>query len=179
MDKLIEKEVTAHTLYSGKIINLRVDDVSLPNGNGAIREYVEHRGGAAVLPIDNHGNAYLVKQFRYPYRELLLEIPAGKLEEGEPPITTAIRELKEETGFTGNVTPCGVLYPTPGYTNEKLYIFIATDLRKGDVCPDEDEFIEVVKVPMSELIEWVTEGKIKDAKTAYAVLRYAYTSKKG
>ncbi|MBO5776170.1 MAG: NUDIX hydrolase, partial [Clostridia bacterium] len=113
MDNLIEKEVNAHTLYSGKIINLRVDDIALPNGDCAIREYVEHKGGAAVLPIDNEGNAYLVKQFRYPYRELLLEIPAGKLEVGEPPIVTATRELKEETGFVGKVEPYGVLYPTP------------------------------------------------------------------
>ncbi|MBO7156757.1 MAG: NUDIX hydrolase [Clostridia bacterium] len=178
MDNLIEKEVNAHTLYSGKIINLRVDDIALPNGDCAIREYVEHKGGAAVLPIDNEGNAYLVKQFRYPYRELLLEIPAGKLEVGEPPIVTATRELKEETGFVGKVEPYGVLYPTPGYTNEKLYIFVATELEKGDMCLDNDEFLEVVKVPLEELTEWVLSGKIKDAKTAYAVLRYALTAHK-
>ena len=172
-EKLIEKEVKANKLYDGRIINLRVDDVLLPDGRAAKREYVEHRGGAAILAIEE-GQVYLVRQFRYPYREVLLEIPAGKLEAGEEPIVTAARELEEETGLRAErIEPYGVIYPSPGYTNEKLYIFVAYGSKQSAAHPDSDEFLNVVRMPVAEAIDKVTSGEIKDSKTCYALLKYA------
>lgn len=177
-DKLLtETELNQNAVYSGKILNLRVDDVLLPNGNVAKREYVEHRGGASVLAVDDDGYAYLVRQFRYPYREILTEIPAGKLEKGEAPEETARRELEEETGLTGDIVPYGLIYPTPGYTDERLYVFLAKNLTKRSEHLDEDEFLDVVKMPVKELLNKVNNGEIKDGKTCYAVLKYALENK--
>ncbi len=173
-ERLIEKERKKTVIYEGKIINLRVDDIVLPDGNDAKREYVEHRGGASILAVDGEDNVYLVRQFRYPYREILEEIPAGKLEMGEDPIETARRELQEETGLVGDIIPYGLIYPTPGYTNENLYIYLATNLKKGDTHFDEDEFLDVVKRPIRDVLQDIYEGKIKDGKTCYAVLKYAH-----
>ncbi len=169
---LIEKTTKATYLYKGKIINLRVDDVTLPNGEASTREYVEHRGGAGVLAVDDENYVYLVKQFRYPYGEEMLEIPAGKLEEGELPIVTASRELSEETGLQGTVEEFGLLYPTPGYTNERLYIYLATNLRQKEAHPDSGEYLTVVRISLAEAYGKVLKGEIKDAKTAYAILKY-------
>lgn len=171
------KENTLHesTFYHGKIIDLHLDEIELPNGEHAYREYVSHRGGAAILPVDGD-YIYLVRQFRYPYKEILTEIPAGKLELGEDPIVTATRELEEETGTVGNIRPLGIIYPTPGYTNEKLYIFVATDLKKTQTHFDDDEFLDVVRVPLKTALKDVLDGNIKDAKTAYAILKYAFSS---
>lgn len=167
-----EKEVKANVVYKGKILTLRVDDILTPDGKNAKREYVEHRGGAGILAIDKEGYVYLVKQYRYAYREELLEIPAGKLEEGEPAITTAMRELEEETGLKGKIEEFGLLYPTPGYTNEPLYIFIATDLETSEQHLDEGEFLDVVRLPFIEAYDMVISGKIKDGKTCFAILKY-------
>ncbi len=171
-EKLVEKEVKANKLYDGRIINLRVDDVLLPDGRAAKREYVEHRGGAAVLAIDD-GQVYLVRQFRYPYREVLLEIPAGKLEAGEDPCVTAARELEEETGLkAASIESYGVIYPSPGYTDEKIYIFVADGLEQSNAHPDSDEFLNVVRMPVAEAIDKVTSGEIRDGKTCYAIMKY-------
>ena len=169
-----EKTLQETMLYKGRIISLYCDDVLLPNGDTAKREYVTHRGGAAILPVDEEGNVYLVRQFRYPYREEILEIPAGKLEEGEEFYSTAVRELEEETGMkAGKMTSLGILYPSPGYTNEHLYVYLATELGKGRIHLDEDEFVNTVKMPYREAYEMVMDNRIKDAKTCYAILRYA------
>ncbi len=173
-DNLIEKRISSEKKFSGKIIDLSVDFVLLPDGKKAEREYVSHRGGASVLAIDNEQNMYLVRQFRYPYGKILLEIPAGKLESGEDPAVAAARELEEETGFTGIITSYGSIYPTPGYTNENLFIFLATDLKQTHRHPDEDEFVDVVKMPLKSVLKKVLDNEIKDAKTCYAVLRYCY-----
>jgi len=175
MNKNIEeKTLQENLLYKGRVINLYSDDVQLPNGRITTREYVAHRGGAAILPIDAEGNVYLVRQFRYPYREAILEIPAGKLEAGEEPAATAMRELEEETGYRcTELVPYGMLYPTPGYTNEHLYIYLATGLTKGHVHLDEDEFVNLVKLPFDEVYQMVITNRIKDAKTCFAILRYA------
>lgn len=168
-----EKTIQPHLLYEGRVIDVYRDEVELPNGEPAIREYVAHRGGAAILPIDEDGNVYLVRQFRYPYRTELLEIPAGKLEAGEDASEAARRELEEETGWIcDNLRPYGVLYPSPGYTNEHLYIYLAEDLKKGHVHLDADEFVNVEVLPFDEVVRMVTDNTITDAKTCYAVLRY-------
>ncbi len=171
---LIETEVAAHRLYSGRIIKLRVDDIALPDGRPAKREYVCHNGGAAILAVDEENYVYLVRQFRYPYRKIISEIPAGKLEEGEEAIVTAVRELEEETGMTAEkVIPYGVLYPSPGYTDELLHIYLAVGLKKTAAHLDSDEFLNVRRVPFAEVLNGVLNGEIHDAKTCYAVLRYA------
>ena len=171
---LIETEVAANELYSGRIIKLRVDDIALPDSRPAKREYVCHNGGAAILAVDVENYVYLVRQFRYPYRDVISEIPAGKLEEGEEAIVTAARELEEEIGMTAEeIIPYGVLYPSPGYTNELLHIFLAKGLKKTAAHPDGDEFLNVRRVPFAEVLNAVLSGEIHDAKTCYAVLRYA------
>lgn len=132
---LTEKTVEKHTLYKGFIINLRVDDALLPDGRPCKREMVEHPGGAAVLCVED-GKVLLVRQFRYAYGEELLEIPAGKLDKGEDPAHAAARELEEETGRVAErVEKLFTLYPTPGYTNEKLHVFLAHGVHMGHVHP--------------------------------------------
>lgn len=169
----IEKQLNEQIIYSGKIIKLHLDTVELPNGKFATREYVSHNGGAAILAIDSEENVYLVKQFRYPYREEILEIPAGKVEIGENPKNTAIRELSEETGFTvPDLTDYGVIYPSPGYTNEKLYIYFTRVEERHNMHLDADEFLDVVKMPIEEAFDKICMGVIKDGKTVYAICRY-------
>ena len=171
---LTETEKKANVVYEGRIITLRNDDIVLPDGRDAKREYVSHRGGAAVLAVDGEGYVYLVRQFRYPYREELVEIPAGKLEEGEDAIVTARRELEEEIGMTADeILPFGVIYPTPGYTNEHLHIFLAKGLKKGSMHLDDGEFLRVERVPFKTVLQRVLNGEIKDGKTCYAVMKYA------
>ncbi len=174
---LEEKELNANYVYKGKILNLRVDDVVLDGGEKAKREYVEHIGGAGVLAIDEENCVYLVRQYRYAYRQETLEIPAGKLERGEEPIVTAERELKEETGLNGKIEEYGLLYPTPGYTNEPLYVFLATSLTMEESHPDDGEYLCVERIPFKVALEKVVSGEIKDAKTCYAILKYAYINK--
>ncbi len=170
---LEEKELGSQKIYEGRIIDLRVDDVELPDGARSKREYVVHPGGAAVLPVDDEGFAYLVEQFRYPYREATLEIPAGKIEAGEDPLVTAARELEEETGLRAKLlTPLGVIYPTPGYTNEKLYICFAKGLEYVGEHPDQNEFLHVVRMPLHMAYEKIVRNEIKDGKTCYAIMRY-------
>ena len=163
---LTETEKQAHTLYEGRIIKLRVDDVELPDGKPATREYVCHRGGASILAVDDDNFVYLVRQFRYPYREELLEIPAGKLEEGEEAIVTARRELEEETGLVADeLLPYGLIYPTPGYTNENLYVFLAKGLKATKAHLDDGEFLRVERMPFDEVLKKVMSGEIRDGKT--------------
>lgn len=168
-----EKQIASKRVYQGRILDLFVDDVICPNGIESKREFVSHRGGAAILAIDKDENAYFVRQFRYPYREELLEIPAGKIEKDENPINTAKRELTEETGLiSDDLEEYGVLYPTPGYTNEKLYVYKTVADEIGQTHLDSDEFIDVCKINIEKAFDMVVSGVIKDAKTVYAISRY-------
>lgn len=171
---LEEKTIQSNLIFSGRVINLRSDVVLLPDGNTAGREIVEHPGGVCVAAIDDEDNILLVKQFRYPYKEAILEIPAGKRDkEGDSdPLTCGKRELKEETGATAKTyISLGELYPTPGYCNEVIYMFAAKNLTFGEQCTDEDEFLDVVKMPFEKAVQMVTSGEIKDAKTQAAILK--------
>lgn len=166
--KLEEKTVKKNYIYRGRIINLRLDDAVLPDGSPCKREIVEHSGGAAVY-CEREGRVALVRQFRYAYGEELLEIPAGKLNAGEPPETAAARELKEETGLIAEaLEPVHVIYPTPGYTDEKIYIFRAANVREGEQKLDRDEFLNVEYLPKEELKRRIERGEIRDAKTVVA-----------
>ena len=177
---LTEKQISFDYKFKGKIVNLRVDDALLPNGTTAKREIVEHNGGVCVAPLDKDYNLYFVKQFRYPYMEVVTELPAGKLEKGEDPFEAGKRELKEETGATaGNYVDLGKLYPTPGYCGEIIHMYLATDLEFGEQNPDEDEFLEVYKIPLSKAVEMVMNGEIRDSKTQTMVLKIHIMKQEG
>jgi len=167
-----EKTTSTERIFEGRIINLKVDTVTLPNGNTATRELVEHPGGVGVIAVDENRNVLMVTQYRKPFDELVLEIPAGKLNYGEDPFECGKRELEEETGYTANKYEyLGEYYPTPGYCLEKISIYLATELVKTHQHLDEDEFLDVHTMKLDELFEMVMDNKIKDAKTAIAILK--------
>lgn len=172
---LKEETLTRDYLFKGRIINLRTDRVRLPNGNEAGREVVEHPGGVCVAPLTAEGELLFVRQYRYPYEEVVLELPAGKRDKGgEDPLECGKRELKEETGATAEeYVSLGKLYPSPGFCDEIIYLYLAKGLDFGDAAPDEDEFVEVERIPLDRAVEMVMNGKIPDAKTQIAVLKTA------
>lgn len=178
---LKEKTVAQKYIYKGKIINLRVDDAIIPNGEIRTREVVEHSGGVCVVPITDQGEIITVKQFRYPYMEIISEIPAGKRDSWqEEPLQTGIRELKEETGCTAEkFIFLGELYPSPGYVGEIIYMYAATGLKYGETDFDDDEFLQIEKTPIKVLVDDVLSGKIKDAKTQTAILKVNELMKQG
>lgn len=170
---LKEKQLTSNYLFKGRIINLRQDTALLPNGNTATREVIEHPGGVCVAALTDNDELLFVRQWRYPYMEETLEIPAGKRDSlDEDPLECGKRELQEETGATAkNYIDLHPLYPTPGYINEVIYCFLATGLTFGEQNPDEDEFLDVLRIPLQQAVEMVLSGEIKDAKTQIAVLK--------
>ena len=157
-------------LYKGKILNLRKDQIVLPDGKGAVREVVEHSGGSCIV-CERDGKILLVRQFRYPYMQELLELPAGKLNVGEDPAITAIRELEEEGGIRAEkVELMFEVYPSPGYTDEIIRIYKAVGIKETKVNLDEDEFLESVWIDKPTLKQMVANGEIKDGKTLIALL---------
>lgn len=169
--KLTETTVEKKYVYDGKILKVRRDDARLPDGKPCVREMVEHPGGAAVL-AEYDGKIAFVRQFRYPYGEEILEVPAGKLERGEAPVRTVERELSEETGLVADrFVSVGEIYPTPGYTNERLYLFRAEGVRCGESHLDEGEFLTTEWYTPEEALAMVRDGRIKDAKTVVLLLR--------
>jgi len=166
-----ERTLDSQQIYEGRIVNLRVDTVELPSGRKTKREVVEHGECVAIVALDSEGNALLVRQFREPVGKVLLEIPAGGIELGEEPVESAIRELEEETGYHGgNVRRLGGFYSSPGFCTEYLHLFLATDLEPGSPRPVEDETIDVVRIPLSEILDLVTSGEICDAKSIAGLL---------
>lgn len=170
--RLEEKKLRTINEYRGIIVNTRLDYACLPDGSMALREVVEHPGGVAVLPLEDDGTVWCVRQFRYPFSETLLEIPAGKLETGEEPEQAARRELSEETGLeAGELRYLGRHYCSPGYNSEILHIFLARDLRHGTAHPDAGEFLSVERHPLSALTALALAGDLPDTKTVVAVLK--------
>ena len=168
--KFEETTVNKEYVFKGKILNLRRDKITLPDGKPAEREVVEHSGGSAVL-CERDDKIFLVKQFRYPYKQVLLELPAGKLNAGEKPELTAIRELLEEGGIIAErVELMFTVYPTPGYTDEKIYIYKAHGLKDGVAKPDDGEFVSGAWYDKKELKTMINDGTIKDGKTLIALL---------
>ena len=150
---------------------MRLDDVILPNGKSSKREVVEHAGAVTVVAITNDQKVLLVKQYRYPVGEVLLELPAGGLNQGEAPLKCAKRELKEETGWEAtDWEELPTFYTTPGFTNEKMYLFLAKNLTYTGQNLDEDEFIQVVSVPLDETLNMIQRGEIRDAKSIVGIL---------
>jgi len=173
MKKFQETTISTEKIYDGKVIQLQVDEVTLPDGKKAKRELIKHSGAVAVIPITKDNKIVLVEQYRKPLEKPLVEIPAGKLEIGEEPETAAIRELEEETGYTANnLSLITSFYSSPGFADEIVYIYITDELEKLDtpVEGDEDEFVEVHELTLDEAKQYVEEQRIHDAKTNYAIL---------
>ena len=170
--KLTEKTVSGTEIYAGRILHVQVDRVQLPDGHESTREVIRHPGGVGVLALTDAGEVLLVQQYRYPYQEVVTEIPAGKREPGEVPLETGKRELEEETGYVADYyEPLGTVYPSPGYTNEVIYLFLATGLHKTAAHPDEGEFLHVLRRPLAQLADEVLAGALPDAKTQVAILK--------
>lgn len=178
---LEEKQLSAEYMYKGKIISLRRDKALLPNGNTATREVVEHNGGVCVAALTDNDEVLFVRQFRYPYMEVIPEIPAGKRDKAdEDPFECGKRELKEETGATAEkFIPLGKLYPSPGYCGEIIWMYAATGLSYGEQNPDDDEFLTVEKIPLNKAVEMILSGEITDAKTQAAVLKLKVLKEQG
>ena len=168
-EKLLEREL----VFAGRLLVLQKDKVKLAGGHVTHREVVRHPGAVAIAPVDAAGNLVLVRQYRYPVDEELLEVPAGKLEKGEEPLATAHRELAEETGLVAlYMQPVAVFFTTPGFCDERMHLFLATGLRQApeaDIHPDADEAIKVERIPLGEAVEMCADGRIRDAKTMAAV----------
>lgn len=165
-----EKTVGSKVIFSGKIINVQVDTVRLPNGRESTREIVKHAEAVAVVALDNDNNIYLVKQYRKPVEETLLEIPAGILEPNEELITCAHRELEEETGLKASkMEKLLSFYSAPGFTDEKITIYLATELTKGEINFDEDELLETIKMSFTDAFNLINSGLIVDAKSIIAI----------
>ena len=158
--------------FKGRILDVHVDTVSLPDGETATREVADHPGGVAIVAIDDEGNVLTVKQYRYAFSRVLEEIPAGKLEKGEDPYTAAVRELKEETGaVAARFTSLGSIIPSPGCYGETLYLYLAEDLQFGEMEPDEDEFLSLCRTPFADMVARIMAGELDDAKTVVGILK--------
>lgn len=170
---LREECVSSRLIFDGRVVQLYVDRVRLPDGREAEREYMRHIGAVCVLPLDRDGVVHCVRQYRYPHGEVLLEIPAGKLDsKTEDHASAALRELREETGYRcGRLTFLGSIYTSPAILDEVIGLYLAEELTPGETHFDEDEFLAPVAVPLEELADRVMRGEIPDAKTQLAVLR--------
>ena len=178
--KLDEKTVKINYVYKGRIINVRNDDAELPNGKPCKREIVEHPGGVCVAALTENDELLFVRQFRYPYMAVIPELPAGKLERGEDPFETGKRELEEETGHTaGEYIDLGKFYPSPGYCCEIIHLYAAKELEFTHQHLDEDEFLNVERIPLDKAVEMVMNNEIKDGKSQAAVLKVKMLKDKG
>lgn len=178
--ELYEKTLTSKKIFDGRVIHITLDKIELPNGHTSTREVVEHPGGVCIAALDEKNHLYFVRQYRYPYHEIVLELPAGKLEKCSTPLENGIRELKEEVGATGkDYKFLGELYPSPGYCAEIIHLYFCRIDSIGDVSPDEDEFLQVETIHIDDAVEMVLNNEIKDSKTQTAVLKTAMLLKKG
>ena len=166
-----EPTVSSRRIFDGKILSLRVDTVALSSGIEATREVIEHGPAVAIVAVDDRGNVHLVRQYRKAVGDSLLEVPAGRMERGEDPAEAAHRELGEETGLeAGKLDFLGSYFTTPGFTDEEMYAFLATDLREGEAHPDEDEEVERVIMPLEQAVKMVNNGDLQDGKSIAALL---------
>jgi ADP-ribose pyrophosphatase len=169
--RLKETRLSSKPVFSGRMINVRVDTVLLPDGKQASREVVDHPGAVVVLPLTENQEVIMVRQFRYPVGEILWELPAGKRDGDEEPLNCARRELEEETGYQAREwRELFAFYTTPGFTNELLHLILARGLKVGDAHPDSEEFIEVIAIPLSDARRMIRRGEIRDAKTIIGIL---------
>lgn len=178
--ELTEKTLSSKNVFDGRILHITLDEIELPNGKKSKREVVNHPGGVTVAALDEENNLLFVRQFRYPYKEVVLELPAGKLEKGSTPLENGKRELMEETGAEGySYISLGQLYPSPGYTSEIIHLYACKVKSQGSSNPDDGEFLNVEKIPLDKAVEMVLNNQIPDAKTQVAVLKTAMLIKSG
>lgn len=178
--RFVETEVSSELIYDGAVLHVYRDDIALPDGKPAFREYIRHIGAVCVIPLTAENEVICVRQYRYAVGEVLLEIPAGKLDfKGEEPAEAARRELREETGAVcGKLTYLGKYLGSPAILDECIHMYLAEELTFGETDFDEDEFLDIVRIPLSELTEAALAGKIPDGKTQAAVLRAAWMRSK-
>lgn len=170
--KLFEKTISSKEIFHGKIITVQHDDAELENGAKVKREVVRHPGGVCVAAVNERDELAFVRQFRYPYSEVVTELPAGKLEPGEDPFDAIKRELSEEVGAVGEQwKDMGKLYPSPGYCSEIIHLYSCNITSVGSTHPDEDEFLEIEYIPLEKAVDMVISGQLRDAKTQTLVLK--------
>jgi ADP-ribose pyrophosphatase len=170
MDHLYEKTTKTTEIFKGRVIDLQVEEVELPNGKSSTREVVKHPGAVAVIPVTKEGKIVLVRQYRKALDKIIVEIPAGKLERGEDPLDSAKRELEEETGYKSETLEFLLsFYTSPGFADEIIHLYVTDNLEKGTSQTDEDEFLDVLEVTLTEAEQMVKDQIIYDAKTAYAI----------
>ncbi|MBE6593256.1 MAG: NUDIX hydrolase [Ruminococcaceae bacterium] len=173
IEALEEKTLSSTPIFDGKVLHVRFDEITLPDGKVATREYCHHNGAVCVIPITDEGEVICVRQYRYPFHEDLLEIPAGKLDSpDEDPDDAVRRELREETGaMAKSFTYLGKYYPSPAILDECIHMYMAEGLCFGETEFDDDEFIETLRVPLDKLVELTLDGRIRDGKTQICALR--------
>ena len=170
MSDLKEDKISSTQIFSGKLIDLYLDNVRLPNGKQSTREWLDHPGAVCLVPILNNGDILLIRQFRYGPREEFIEIPAGKLDKNEEPLKCGLRELEEETGYKSNkLTFLTNIHPAIGFSNEKMWMYLAEELELSEKKLDDDEFLELLPTPLNVALEWVFSGKITDVKTIIGI----------
>lgn len=173
-EQLIEKKVSSEKVFDGVLLHVYKDKIELPNGNESVREYIKHQGAVCVVPVTDEMEVVAVKQYRYPIGRVTIEIPAGKLDAGEDILSAAKRELSEETGVeSADIEYMGGLYPSVAYTDEIIHMYVAKNLVYGQAHTDDDEFLNVVKIPIKEFVQMVMDGQIQDSKTMAAILKVA------
>ena len=174
-EDLVEKTCSSENIFDGTLLHVRRDIVRLPNGKRAVREWIHHPGAAAVLPVLLNGNVILVRQYRYPIEKVTLEIPAGKLDAaGEDPLRCARRELSEETGYTAeHYEKLTTIATTVGFSNEYIHLYLAQNLSAGSQHTDEDEFVHVIQMPLTQALELIKTGEIMDSKTIISLMMAA------
>ena len=171
MSDLKENKISSTQIFSGKLIDLYLDNVRLPNGKQSTREWLDHPGAVCLVPILNNGDILLIRQFRYGPREEFIEIPAGKLDKNEEPLKCGLRELEEETGYKSNkLTFLTNIHPAIGFSNEKMWMYLAEELELSEKKLDDDEFLELLPTPLNVALEWVFSGKITDVKTIIGIM---------
>ncbi len=171
MSDLKEDKISSTQIFSGKLIDLYLDNVRLPNGKQSTREWLNHPGAVCLVPILNNGDILLIRQFRYGPREEFIEIPAGKLDKNEEPLKCGLRELEEETGYKSNkLTFLTNIHPAIGFSNAKMWMYLAEELELSEKKLDDDEFLELLPTPLNVALEWVFSGKITDVKTIIGIL---------
>jgi len=171
MSDLKEDKISSTQIFSGKLIDLYLDNVRLPNGKQSTREWLDHPGAVCLIPILNNGDILLIRQFRYGPREEFIEIPAGKLDKNEEPLKCGLRELEEETGYKSNkLTFLTNIHPAIGFSNEKMWMYLAEELELSEKKLDDDEFLELLPTPLNVALEWVFSGKITDVKTIIGIM---------
>lgn len=178
MKQHTETTIESREVYDGVVVHLYVDKVLLENGRTATREVIRHRGAVCIVPVLDNGDVLLVRQYRYPFARTLIELPAGKLDKDEDIFACARRELAEETGArAAELSYLGPFYPSVAYLDEVIHLFAASGITDGEMHLDDDEFLDVVRMPLDEAVRLVLAGEIPDGKTQAALLRFAFSRK--